>query len=412
MTLNASIKLAWKSLLNNKSRSLLTMLGVIIGVGAVIVMMSVSAGTEVAIAESINELGPNLLFVTPNIARGSSGGRAASQSTLVYEDVLAIQEEINHINGVSVDQTTNQTISYNADVLESITVVGTTPDYLQVRGLEIADGKFFDERAVERSERVVILGSSMATALFGEDGVAIGQEIKIDTTRLIVIGVLEEKGISGNTDFDNQIYVPINLVYDRFIEVSKFASMNGNSVRIIYVSAESQEVVEDVILQTSLLLAKRHDVTLEEPDFNITTQMDLIETQESTTASFRILLGWVAGVSLIVGGIGIMNIMLVSVSERTREIGLRMSIGATPRDILSQFLIEALMLSILGGIIGILLGVGGSYAFGHFSEMPTYIMLESILLSFLSSAAIGIVFGYLPANRAAKLDPIVALRHF
>jgi len=196
------------------------------------------------------------------------------------------------------------------------------------------------------------------------------------------------------------------------LEQTPFSRMAGDSVRMIYISADSQDVMDDVILQTSLLLAKRHDVTLDEPDFNITTQNDLIETQESTTASFRLLLGWVAGVSLIVGGIGIMNIMLVSVSERTREIGLRMSIGATPRDVLSQFLIEALMLSLIGGIIGILLGVGGSYAFGQFSDMPTYIMSESIVLSFLSSAAVGMIFGYLPANRAAKLDPIVALRHY
>jgi putative ABC transport system permease protein len=196
------------------------------------------------------------------------------------------------------------------------------------------------------------------------------------------------------------------------MEDNPFSRMMGDSVRMVYVSADSQDVMDDVILQISLLLAKRHDVTLEEADYTITTQNDLIETQESTTATFRVLLAWVAGVSLIVGGIGIMNIMLVSVSERTREIGLRMSIGATPRDVLSQFLIEALMLSVIGGLIGILGGIGGSYAFGYFSDMPTYIMPESIMLSFVSSAMIGILFGYLPANRAAKLDPIVALRHY
>ncbi|MBN2046224.1 MAG: ABC transporter permease [Anaerolineaceae bacterium] len=412
MTIFESIKLAWKSLLNNKSRSLLTMLGVIIGVGAVIVMMSVSAGTEVAIAKSINDLGTNLIFITPNFTRGGAGGRNAAPITLVYDDVLAIQEEIDQINGVAVDQTTSQDVSFGSTALEGVTVVGTTPDYLKVRGLEIADGKFFDETAVKRSERAAILGYSLARELFGENETPVGQEIKIGSTRLIVIGVLEERGMSSSTDFDNQVYVPINLVYDRFMESNLSSRFMGDSVRMIYVSAESQEVVEDVILQTSLLLAKRHEVTLEEPDFSITTQMDLIETQESTTASFRMLLGWVAGVSLIVGGIGIMNIMLVSVSERTREIGLRMSIGATPRDILSQFLIEALMLSVMGGTIGILLGVAGSYAFGYFSDMPTFIMPESILLSFLSSAVVGVMFGYLPANRAAKLDPIVALRHF
>ena len=296
-------------------------------------------------------------------------------------------------------------------MLEDVRIVGTTPDYVQVRGLDIENGRFFDDKAVERNERVAILGSVIAVELFGEE-TPVGQEIKIADTRVVVIGVLEEKGMSSSTDFDNQIYVPINLVYDRFMASDIFSRIVGNSVRMIYISADSQEVMEDVILQTSLLLAKRHDVSIDEPDFNITTQNDLIETQESTTATFRTLLSWVAGVSLIVGGIGIMNIMLVSVSERTREIGLRMSIGATPRDVLSQFLIEALMLSIIGGLIGILMGIGGSYAFAHFSDMPTYIMSESIVLSFISSALVGIVFGYLPANRAAKLDPIVALRHY
>ena len=416
MSIFESIKLAWKSLINNKSRSLLTMLGVIIGVAAVIVMMSVSAGTEVTIADSINDLGSNLIFVTAAMTQGGAADRGpgggGGGSTLTYDDVLAIREEVENVNGVSVDQTTSQTITADTAILEDVTIVGTTTDYTKVRGLEINNGKFFDDESVERSERVAVLGSAIAEELFPDAETVVGQEIKIGDTRVVIIGVLEEKGYSSSTDWDNQIYVPINLVYDRFMENNPMARMMGDSVRMIYISAESQEVMDDVILQVSILLAKLHDVTLEEADFNVTTQNDLIETQESTTATFRTLLSWVAGVSLVVGGIGIMNIMLVSVSERTREIGLRMSIGATPSDVLSQFLIEALMLSIIGGLIGIACGIGGSYAFAHFSDMPTYIMSESIVLSFISSALVGIVFGYLPANRAAKLDPIVALRHF
>jgi putative ABC transport system permease protein len=206
------------------------------------------------------------------------------------------------------------------------------------------------------------------------------------------------------------LYTPITVVFQKFTP-SMFARIVGDSVRMIYVKIESPEVMESTIQQIELLLAKRHDVSLDEADFSITTQQDVIETQESTTAAFRNLLAWVAGVSLIVGGIGIMNIMLVSVTERTREIGIRQAIGAAPQDIRWQFLTEAMVLSLVGGLIGVLVGVAGALLFGAVSDLRTVIVSSSILLAFLSAAVVGIFFGFYPANRASQLDPIEALRH-
>jgi putative ABC transport system permease protein len=225
-----------------------------------------------------------------------------------------------------------------------------------------------------------------------------------------VIGVADEKGIVGNADFDAQIYVPISIVFDKFIP-SQFARFIGDRVRIIYAQVEEEASMEDVITQIELKLAGSKDITVQELPFTIQTQNDIIETQGATTAAFRSLLAWVAGVSLLVGGIGIMNIMLVSVTERTREIGIRQSVGATPTDIRLQFLTEALMLSLVGGLIGVVAGVAGSLLFGAAGDMRTVIVPASILLAFGSAALVGIFFGFFPANKAAQLDPIEALRH-
>jgi putative ABC transport system permease protein len=227
---------------------------------------------------------------------------------------------------------------------------------------------------------------------------------------LTVIGVFGEKGLVGDTDFDSRIYMPITVVFQKFTP-SQFARIIGDRVRVIYVEVDAETPLEDIILQIELLLAKRHDVSLEEPDFVIQTQQDIIQTREATTAAFRTLLTWVAAVSLLVGGIGIMNIMLVSVTERTREIGIRQSVGASPNDIRFQFLTEALLLSLVGGLIGVAVGIGGAYIFGEIGEMRTVIVPSAILLAFSSAAAVGIFFGFYPANKASQLDPIEALRH-
>jgi putative ABC transport system permease protein len=409
MIFTETINVAWRSLMSNKSRSLLTMLGVIIGVAAVIIMMSVSAGTEATISEQINGLGSNLIFI--NASGFSRGGPGQSQTSggLVYDDVDAIRSSISGVAGVSVEQTTTGTVKFGDVSLDEVTILGTTPDFTTVRDITVADGRFINDTEQERSSKVVVLGAAVAEELFGSED-PIGQYVTANNIKLTVVGVMEEKGLVSGTNYDDMIYVPINLIFAKFVN-NPFARMFGNSVRTIYVSVDSNANMDAVIQQITLLLVKRHDVTLDSMDFSIQTQDDIIETQESTTASFRTLLSWVAGISLIVGGIGIMNIMLVSVTERTREIGLRQAIGAAPQDIQIQFLSEALMLSLMGGILGVIIGVVGSILFGQFGGMRTVIVSYSIILSFTSSAVVGIFFGYIPAQKAAQLDPIVALRH-
>jgi putative ABC transport system permease protein len=410
MNIGEVVKIALKSLLSNKLRSILTMLGVIIGVAAVIIMVAISAGTEATIAEQINGLGSNLLFINASFTRGGPNeGPQNQKGGLVYTDVAAIRESIRGVAGVSVEQQASVTLKVGNTTLDSMTVVGTTPDYTTVRNVEVGSGRFITEQDNERVQKVVVLGSDVATELFGEDD-PVGQTIYANNTQLVVIGVMAPKGISGGTDFDSLVYTPINVVFKKLTN-NMFARFMGDRVRTIYVSVDANASMATVKEQITLLLQTRHKVTADTLDFAITSQSDIISAQESTTESFRVLLAWVAGVSLIVGGIGIMNIMLVSVTERTREIGLRQAVGATPGDIQVQFLSEALMLSLLGGLIGVLAGVGGSKLFGQLSDMRTVILPYSVILSFSSSALIGIFFGFIPAQKAAQLDPIEALRH-
>ncbi|MCP4358223.1 MAG: FtsX-like permease family protein [Chloroflexi bacterium] len=403
----AIIKIAWEGVVRNKVRSLLTMLGVIIGVAAVIIMISISAGTEAQIAAQIEGLGANLVFVQAGFGRGGPGGDSNTPQ-LVYDDNELVAG-INGVVGTVVEMPTAQTIKTGSNSLTDVSLVGTTPDFPSVREVMVADGRFFNEQELERSSKVAVLGAGIAADLFGDEN-PIGQSFTAGTTKLTVIGVADEKGIVGNTDFDAQIYIPITLVFDKFLP-SQFARFIGDRVRIIYAQIDEAANIEDVILQIELKLANSKEVAVEELPFTIQTQQDIIETQSATTEAFRNLLAWVAGVSLLVGGIGIMNIMLVSVTERTREIGIRQSVGATPNDIRLQFLTESLMLSLVGGLIGVVLGVGGSVLFGRTGDMPTVIVPGSILLAFGSAAAVGVFFGFFPANKAAQLDPIDALRH-
>jgi len=396
------LRTAWEGLLLNKARSVLTTLGVIIGVASVIVMLAVSAGTEAAIAEQINALGANLVIVSP--ARGIPG----ASRTLLLDDALAIGEQVVGITGISAEQTpAAQVVKANGLTLDSISVIGVTSDFPNVRDYEISSGRFFTNDEDDRNAKVAVLGSGIATDLFGADD-PLGQTITIGSTKVTVIGVMESKGMVADVDYDGRIYLSINLVFQKFMTTS---SMGGDRVRTIYVKAESPEKISSIITQITALLSERHDVDAAEPDFTVQTQQDIIATQEATTAAFRDLLAWVAGISLLVGGIGIMNIMLVSVTERTREIGLRQALGARPSDVLVQFLLEAVILSLAGGLIGILLGVGGAYLFGMLGSMRTQIVPLSIPLAFGAAAIVGIFFGYYPATRAARLNPIEALRH-
>jgi|MTBAKSStandDraft_1061840.scaffolds.fasta_scaffold00708_37 putative ABC transport system permease protein len=402
MKFSTILSIAWEGLKLNKIRSFLTTLGIIIGVAAVIVMLAISAGAEAAIADQINSLGANLLIISP--MRGAPG----ASRTLVLDDAFAINEQILGIDGVSAEQNpSTQIIKANNVTLEEIMVIGTTSDFPSVRDYPVEIGRYFSAEEDERVARVVILGSAIASDLFGELDPT-GQTITVGTTKLTVLGVMSSKGVVADVDYDARIYIPIQLANEKFIATS---SMNADRVKTIYVKVSDAEKMDSVIQQITYLLAERHDVDPYSPDFSISTQQDIIATQEATTEAFRNLLGWVAGVSLLVGGIGIMNIMLVSVTERTREIGLRQALGARPEDVLRQFLIEAIILSLVGGLIGVLIGVGGAVLFGKFGGMRTEIVPLSIPISFGAAAIIGIFFGYYPAVQAAKLEPIVALRH-
>lgn len=409
------IRIAWLAILKNKIRSLLTMLGIIIGVAAVIIMIGISAGTEKSIQEAITGLGSNLIYIQSSMTR-MGPGQESSTTGLVYDDAFAIADQINGVVGVVVEQSSSETVKAGDVSLDSITIMGTTADFPSVRDMEISSGRYFTQDEIDRTTTIAVLGSSLAEELFGDQD-PYGQTVTVgDNVRLTVVGVFEEKGMVGEVDYDSRLYTPITIVLEK-LAPSQFARFMGDRVRLIYVEVDESvgedgdRTLDDVIYQISLLLAKRHDVTLEEADFSITTQQDIISTQESTTAAFRSLLGWVAGVSLVVGGIGIMNIMLVSVTERTREIGIRQSVGATPSDIRWQFLTEALLLSLIGGLIGVVVGIVGAWIFGQVSGMSTVIVATSVLLAFGSAAAVGIFFGFYPANQAAQLDPIEALRY-
>ena len=400
MTFFETLGMAWEGLALNKVRSFLTTLGVIIGVASVNIMLAVSAGAEAAIADQINALGADLIIVGP--LRGSPG----AARTFVYEDAVAIAESVRNIAGVSAEQFSAQNVEGGSASLEAISILGVTPEFPMVRDYTLAAGRFFNADENDRKTKVAVLGYGIAQDLFGTQ-VPLGQEVTIGSTRFTVVGVMTAKGVVGDVDYDGRIYIPITVVFQRFMPMQ----VGSDRVRTVYVKAESREAMDSVIAQITALLAERHGVDPARPDFSVQTQQDIIATQEATTEAFRNLLAWVAGVSLVVGGIGIMNIMLVSVTERTREIGLRQALGARPWDVQLQFLLEAIILSLVGGLVGVVAGVGGSYLFNELGTMRTELVAASIPLAFGAAAAVGIFFGYYPATQAAKLDPIEALRH-
>jgi putative ABC transport system permease protein len=401
-----TFKVAWEGLTLNKVRSFLTTLGVIIGVAAVIIMLAVSAGAEAEIADQINALGANLIMVMPAMGRGGFGPGAGPRPSLTYDDIEAIAENVTGINGVSAEQSTTQDVQAGGTTLEDISVVGTTTGFPDVRDYRVAVGRFLADEDNDRANKVIVLGYDIAQELFGEGGNALGQKVKIGTNQFTVVGVMDDKGVVGTTDYDWRVYIPLTVVFKKFTP----ARFGGENVRLIYVSADSREVMDSVSSQVTYLLAERHDVDPAVPDFQLVTQDSIIDAQASTTEAFRSLLAWVAAISLVVGGIGIMNIMLVSVTERTREIGLRQALGARPRDVRLQFLLEAIVLSLVGGLVGVLVGVGGAYLFNELGTMRTELVPMSIPLAFAAAAAVGIFFGYYPATKAAQLDPIEALR--
>ena len=411
MTARNSFRVAWEGVMLNKLRSFLTTLGIIIGVAAVIIMLAVSAGAEAAIEDQISGLGANLIMVTPfrsfgGVRRGPGGGGGPGNiTTFTYDEVVFLSQNLRNVSGVSLEQSTSQNVKGGSATMTGVSIVGVTADFLEVRDYEVGQGRFFTAAENDATQRVAILGSGIAEDLF--EGVdPIGQQVRIGSSRFTVIGVMAEQGVVGATDNDGRIYIPASVVFKKF-SASRFG---GDRVRMILVKAESGEMLDGVMNQITALLAARRNVDPSEPDFGVRTQQDIVDARASTTAAFRSLLTWVAAVSLVVGGIGIMNIMLVSVTERTREIGLRQALGARPRDVQRQFLLEAVMLSLVGGLAGLLVGVAGSFVFGELGGMRTELVPLSLPLAFCASAAVGIFFGYYPATQAAKLDPIEALR--
>jgi putative ABC transport system permease protein len=388
------------------------MLGIIIGVAAVIMVVAFSAGTEATIQENITGLGSNLIFVSANFSQIRPGGFSTSADSgtgLVFNDATAIADSVSGVDAVVVEQGATETVKFGTTVLDSISLDGTSPGFPTVRDMKISAGRYITQTDVDQKQKVAVLGYTLAQQLFpGSD--PIGQVISVGTIKMTVVGVLAKKGTVGEVDYDSRLYTPITVIFSHFTD-SRFARINGDRVRLIYVKINNAKNMDSIILQIKLLMAKRHKTTLDNLDVTITTQQDVITAQQSTSAAFRSLLTWVAAVSLLVGGIGIMNIMLVSVTERTHEIGIRQAVGATPADILLQFLTEALLLSATGGVLGMLSGFVGSWLFSTFSSTRTVVLPSSILLAIGSAAAVGIFFGFYPASKAAQMDPIDALRY-
>jgi len=403
--LRSSVQIAVRALGANKLRAVLTMLGVIIGVGAVVTMVSIGQGARASVAQQVQSLGSNLLTVFPGSA-GQGGIRqgAGSLRTLTLDDAAAMAAEIGQVEAVSAEFSRNAQVVHGSENVNT-TVSGVTPQFQEVRNTFVTDGAFFTGADMASRARVAVLGRTVVEDLFGDRAaVPLGSTIKINRVTFTVIGVLEEKGATGFNDRDDIILIPLSTAQRRLFGV--------DHVRAVYVKVRTAGEMDGTLGDVETLLRGRHRIEPgEDSDFTIRNQADIIATFQSVTQTMTLLLGGIAAVSLLVGGIGIMNIMLVSVTERTREIGIRKAVGATRRDILSQFLVEALVLSLTGGFIGLLLGMGGSELISRFAGWTTLVSPASLVLAVTFAASVGIFFGIYPARRAAALDPIVALRY-
>jgi putative ABC transport system permease protein len=404
MTLHA----AFRALRRNKMRSILTMLGIIIGVAAVIAMVSVGQGANVAVQKQIESLGTNLLMVMPgSTTAGGVRSGWGGVSTLTLQDAAAIKRECPAVNAVTYFRRQGVQVIYG-NKNWSTTAQGTTPEFAQVRNWNTSAGSFFTARDDATANRVVVIGQTVATQLFGEGEDPVGAQIRILEVPFTVIGVLEGKGQAGyGQDQDDVLLMPFNTAVRRVLG-TKFVG----TVDMIFASASSQDVVDQAETEITDLLRNRHHIApKQDDDFNVRNLADIAKARESAGQVMTTLLLSVASISLLVGGIGIMNILLVSVTERTREIGIRMAIGAKSRHILLQFLVEAITLSTAGGIAGAMFGIAGAKAISFFADWPTLLSATAVIGSILFSGAVGVFFGFYPAHKASRLDPILALRY-
>jgi macrolide transport system ATP-binding/permease protein len=407
--LSQSMRMALRSLAANKTRSALTMLGIIIGVAAVIAMLSIGRGAQGAITGQIEGVGTNLLMVMPGSTQsGGVRSSAGSAQTLTYEDAQALVGLSALAAVAPVSNSSGQFVYGNQNARTSVT--GVTPEYAVVRNYKVVEGEFITAAQLNARSQVVVLGYSTATTLFGDAGLAVGKTVRINGQPFRVVGVLESKGSSGFGSQDDVGLIPLTTAQTRLTGVTH-VSGGQRSVSMIFAQAASSDQVDAAEEDISSVLRRRHRVTTED-DFSVMSQKDMLDMTSQVTSILTWFLGGVAGISLLVGGIGIMNIMLVSVTERTREIGLRKAVGARKLDILSQFLIEASWLSVIGGILGIVLGWGLSQVVGKvIGSITPVIGLDTVLLATLFSAAVGVFFGLYPAWRAGNLNPIDALRY-
>ena len=411
MTFSDLFEETYSSITVNKARSGLTILGIVIGIGSVIAMVSIGQGAQGSIQSSIQSIGSNLLIVMPGASRsfGStvSAGRGSAQ-TLKPDDATAIAGVVN-VAAVAAEISGRYQVVYSG-MNTNASVLGTVPAYLQVRNLQVAEGAFITDSDVSASNRIAVIGPTILQDLFGTTNstatpdMAIGQSIRIKSVSFKIVGVTQTKGGSGFSNQDNVIYVPLSASQHFLL---------GSSSYLTEVDVEAQDATSMTQVQNDIttLLLSRHNISdPTQADFNVLNQADIVAAASSVTGTFTILLAAIAGISLVVGGIGIMNMMLTTVTERTREIGLRKAIGAKRRDISTQFLAESVMLTFLGGIFGIILGWLAALAVTKFAGITTSVSTSSILLAFGVSATIGIVFGYYPARHASSLNPIDALR--
>ncbi len=399
------LKIALKALNNNKLRCFLTMLGIIIGVASVITMLAIGQGSKNSIKEQISEMGSNMIMIHPgNMQRGGVRQSADDMQTLEVADYQAILDNATHVSAVSPSVNSGgQFINGNNNYPS--TIYGVTPDYLDIRKVKVKEGTIFTEQDIKSAAKVCLLGKTVIDNLFPNGENPIGRVVRFNKIPFTVIGTLEEKGTNSmGMDQDDVVLAPYTTVMKRVLAI--------DYIQGLYASAIDESMTDEAIDELTEILRTRHRLKEDaDDDFEIRSQQELSDMMNSTSDMMTVLLACIAGISLLVGGIGIMNIMYVSVTERTREIGLRMSIGARGIDILSQFLIEAVIISVTGGIIGVIIGALASWLVNIVARWPVYIQIYSVILSFAVCTLTGIFFGWYPAKKAANLDPIEAIRY-